>query len=740
MAGVIKIGEPEIETYRNLVTQPVPYGSGQVTASWYTPNPNPNAVVSYLLDQLDGPTTGYGQYLEDYARITVPLLTGGSGTEEDPFYEYFYPHPVLQRRRVNITAADFEGYPYINTRLYFRLPVGVTIRSLLFWYNSSNSSLLQQYGPEQVTSSADWRSYGVRYTTPSQNVLNNAAYVQFGIEIRAGMTAAQNWWDTTGFRLTPVRETDFNDFRGEYWDGSTDFPSSGDTAGWVGTPRNSGSTLTRILLAGDLTVQENFRGLTMDEDVTGLDAANISGGTSQARITIPLDNNRDSYLGLGAEVQETALGNFFGRVRDTDEDETAGSVALTLDESLSLLNAWVTAPPQSGTLASVVRNWAALAQAPLRPFVFEDGTGTIPVNAPGFVGNLYDKMRELLAAYQVEMVTVNGNHVVRKPLQDIVILDNFSEPPKVVSNLQETAQYVRVHWYDNEFVENAEVYPLAKNPQEDKEDVPEPTIYSVGAAETLKVDIQLRASLLTVNQPTYVAFVPNESVSGVGVYTAVGTDNLPITPAQWAAGGGSLTVNISPDDPSVVQVTIVGPDFPNLAPFRIAMSSGSGNYYNALHITGTGMLIRDQWVDLPTGALPSATGQEFAVECTNPFISSRTQAYQAGAVIAGRVQQSQTISSSIPTPNQPGANVLGTLPGAKFRHGSRQFRIETTSVGQDVTTITGVYALTSADFDRYFGGASGSLTSGEFDALYDGATPNAMNFSLKPLLHRRSEV
>jgi hypothetical protein len=61
-------------------------------------------------------------------------------------------------------------------------------------------------------------------------------------------------------------------------------------------------------------------------------------------------------------------------------------------------------------------------------------------------------------------------------------------------------------------------------------------------------------------------------------------------------------------------------------------------------------------------------------------------------------------------------------------------------VGQDITTITGVYALTSADFDRYFGGASGSLTSGEFDALYDGATPNAMNFSLKPLLHRRSEV
>jgi hypothetical protein len=738
MAGVIKIGEPQIETYRNMVTQPVPFATGHVTSSYYTPNPNPGTVITFQLDQLDGPTTGFGQYLEDYARFTVPLLTGGSGTEEDPYYEYFYPYPVLGRRRVNVTPADFVGFSHINTRWIVRLPTGVTYRSYLFWYNSSNSTLHQQVGGETTTAYSGWHERGTAFPVPPQNIVANASYVMFGIDIRSGMVPQQNYWDMTGFRFTPVARSTFEGYLGEYWDGSTVFPQSNYTSSWAGTPRNSETLLTVTELAGTLVTTENFRSLIVDEDVTGLDAANITGGTAQARVTVPYDPAEESYLGKAAEMQETSLGNYFGRVRDSSEDEVLGEAELSLDESLSLLNSWVVAPPQSGTLASVVRTWAALARTPLRPFVFEDGTDLISLNAPGFAGNLYDKLRELLAAHQVELVTVNGTHVIRKPMQDQVVLDNFSDTTKVRNNLQETSQYVRMHWYDNEYVTNAEVYPLAKNPQESDEDLPEPTVYSVGAGETLKVDIQLRASLLSVNQPTYVAFVPDQPVTGTGVYTAVGSDSLPITPAQWAAGKGSLSVAIHPDDPSVLQVTIVGADFPDLAPFRIAMSSGSGNYYNALRITGTGMLIRDQWVDLATGALPYATGQEFAVECTNPFISSKTQAFRAGGIIAGRVAQAQEITGSIPTPNDPSNPVLGTLPGAKVRYGSQQFRIETTTVGLDTVAFTGTYALTADDFNRYFG--NGTLTVDQFNALYDGSAPNALNFSLKPLLHSTSEV
>lgn len=737
MAGVLKVGEPQVSIYRNMVTNPVPFASGQITYNWYTPNPDPAATISYLLDQVDGATTNvYGQYLEDYARITVPLV--GAGTEADPYR--FYPYPVLGRRRANFTAADFVGKPFLNTVYYYRIPQGTMTRAFAFWYSSANLLLHQSVSAYTESASSSWRQRATAFPVPPQSVLNNVAYVLFGIDVDgATMTPAQNFWDMTGFRASAMAEGNVQDIRGVYWDGSTVFPATNYVPVWDGTPRSSTTTLTVTELASVTVQTENFRNLSIDEDVTGLDAAAITGGTAQASVTVPYEPDSPTYLGLAAEMQETALGNYFGRVRDFTEDEADGSAELTLDESLSLLNAWVVAQPQSGTLSSVIRTWSALSDAPVRPFVFEDSTDLIPVNVPGFAGNLYDKIRELLAANNTELVTINGVHIVRSPLKDQVILDNFSETTKVRSNLQETAKYVRVHWYDNEYMSNQQVFPVARNPQEPEADAPEPTVYSVGAGQTLTVDIQLRASLFTVNNPNYVAFVPDEDVAGQGVYTAVGSDNLPVTPSQWAAGKGSLTVKIKEDDPSVIQVTIRGADFPNLAPFRIAMSSGSGNYYNALRITGTGVFIRDQYVDLPTGALPSATGQEFAVECTNPFIATRTQAYQAGQVIAGRIRQAQSFTGSVPTPNDPSTPVLGMLPGAKFVYGNQQFRVESTTVGLDTVSINATYALTSADFDRYFGGGI-PFTSGDFDALYDGASLDAMNFSLKPLLHRLSEV
>lgn len=735
MGTLLKVGDQTVTTYRNMVQNPVPYSSGQIVYSWYTSNPNPNSVVSYLLDQVDGPTTTvYNQYLEDYARITTPLL--GAGTEVDPYY--FYPYPVLVRSRLNVTAADFVGRPYLNTFHYFRAYAGVQVRMTSFWFNASNTLLWARQSTPLMADSSNWRWIATNFSVPPQSILNNLSYVVFGIEVMSGMSAGQNYFDVTGFRASPVVESNFTDVRGTYWDGSTVFTQPNYVSSWASTPRSSISNLTVTEISSTVEQTENTKSLSVAEDVTGLDASSISGGTSQASITIPYTDSTPNYMGLAAEMQDYNLGNFYGRVRDLNQTTEEGSTAVTADESLALLNAWVTAYPQSGTLDSVLRNYVALAEAPVRAFSFENGTGAIPVNVPGFIGNLYDKIRELLAAYNAELVTVDGVHVVRSTMRDSVELSNFIESPQVTMNLQETAEYVRVHWYDNEYVTNGQVFPLAANPQEAEEDVPEPTIYSVGAGETLTVDIQLRASLLTVNIPAYTAFVPDEDVTGTGIYTAVGSDSLPITPSQWSAGGGKIDVRIT-DDPSVISVTITGPDFPALAPFRLAMSSGSGNYYNALRITGTGVFVRDQYVDLATGALPSATGQKYSVECTNPYISTEQQAYQAGQVIAGRQAQVQNISLAIPTPTDPAVKVLGLLPGKKFVHANQQFRVENTDVNNHTIRMNGTYALTSADFDRFFT-RSGGMSSAQFDALYAGETLTAMNFSLKPLRHRFVEV
>lgn len=733
MGTLLKVGEQEIATYKNAVQYPVPYAAGQVSYSWYSGTPNPNTSISFLLNQLDGATTrGYNQYLEDYARYTTPLL--GTGTEEDPYY--FYPHSIMVRSRATITAADFETKPHLNIHHLIRAYVGVQVRLTTFWYNASNVSLWSSFTSPSVINDSGWFRMAGLMTPPPQSILDQVTYAYIGMEVMSGMNASQNWFDVTGFRATPVEQADFDDFRGNYWDGSTVFPQASYVSTWNSTPRSSQSTLNITAIAATTAETESVESLSVAEDVTGLDASAISGGSAQGNVTIEFDEDTPDYLGLAAEIRDDNLGNFYGKVRNLNQ-VSGQEAGITIDESLSLLNAWVTAPPMSGTLASVLRNYVALAEAPIRPFTFEDSTGTITVNAPGFVGNLYDKIRELLAAYSAELVTVNGVHIVRKPMLDSVVLENFSDTTNVSSSVQETSEFVRIHWYDNEYVTNGQVYPLAANPGEAEEDIPEPTIYSVGSEEVLNVDIQLRASLLSVNVPTYVAFVPDQDVTGGGVYTAVGSDSLPITPAQWAAKGGKLAVRISEEDPSIIKVTITGPDIPELAPFRIAMSSGSGNYYNALRITGTGVFIRDQYVDLATGALPSTTGQKNAVECTNPYISTRQQAYQVGQIVAGRVQQQQDINFGIPAPEDQ--VLFGLLPGKKFVHGNQQFRIETTDVNHHTVTGTGTYALTVADYDHFFTRGT-PFTVGAFDALYAGKTVTALNFSLKPLLHRFVEV
>lgn len=734
MGTLLKVGEQVITTHKNLARYPVPYSGTNIGYNWYVPNPDPLAVVTYMLDQLDGPTSrGYGQYLEDYARVTVPV-TGTGESEEDPLM--IYPYPFNARQQVLLTASAFQDNPFLNLFIMGRIDSGATARISVYWYDAGGTVLWNNFGDYFSVPDTEWHYWNMTTAVPPQEALDQVASIRFGLEV-SNLSPSKNFFDLTGLRVTPVKQMDLDDFRGAYWDGSTAFGQASHTSAWDGTPRTSISTLTVTEISLTEEETENQQSISVTEDVTGLDASAISGGTAQATLTIDYSEDIPNYLGLAAEMRDTQLGEFYGKIRGLAESSEAGTVTVTADESLSLLNAWVSVKPLSGTLSSVLRSYVAQADAPIRPFTFQDGLGSLAVNAQGFVGNLYDKVRELLAAYGAELVTIGGVHVVRKPLQSSVVLSNFTDPPEVPMNIQDTAEFVRVHWYDNQYLTNREVYPLAQNPGESDEEFPEPTVYSVAAGETLTVDIQVRASLLSVNTPSYVAFVPDQPATGNGVYTAVGSDNLPITPSQWSATGGRISVRIDEEDPSNVKVTFTGPNIPGLSPFRIAMSSGSGNYYNALRLTGTGIFIRDQFVDLATGALPSTTGQKQAVECTNPYISTRAQAYRVGQIIAGRVQQQQDISFTIPTPtDEP---VLGLLPGKKFVHANRQFRIETTTVDQHTISGTGTYALTVADYNKFFTRGT-PFTVADFDALYAGRSITALNFSLKPLLHRFVEV
>ncbi len=83
------------------------------------------------------------------------------------------------------------------------------------------------------------------------------------------------------------------------------------------------------------------------------------------------------------------------------------------------------------------------------------------------------------------------------------------------------------------------------------------------------------------------------------VYSVVGKDNKPITPAQWRAEGGSLHIEKG-DEANQIKVTVTGMSNERLAPYRIAESDGQ-NDYCTLRIFGHAYLCDQETFTFYTG-------------------------------------------------------------------------------------------------------------------------------------------
>ena len=107
------------------------------------------------------------------------------------------------------------------------------------------------------------------------------------------------------------------------------------------------------------------------------------------------------------------------------------------------------------------------------------------------------------------------------------------------------------------------------------------------------------------------------------VYSVVGKDNKPITPAQWYAEGGSLHIEKG-DEANQIKVTVTGMSNERLAPYRIAESDGQTDY-STLRIYGHAYLCDQETFTFYTG-YPYKTD---AVKIDSMNLTTKTQAYEA---------------------------------------------------------------------------------------------------------------
>lgn len=362
----------------------------------------------------------------------------------------------------------------------------------------------------------------------------------------------------------------------------------------------------------------NVKNFSVQEDATPIEPSSSFGGVGQ--ITFGINEDSETPLILGdVSLVDGSRGKTSGSIVSLSANN--GDVTVTSNSVLGLFNTERTVLPYIGTLGDAIQFYCDEVNIP-NLVVVDESLEDRPVVYPGFQGNVWVFIKNLLVKEQAEMALVFDTVHVRPLRTLITTLDRSMSEGWNLDN-RDAARAIEIYYYNHEYAINAELYPITTE---------EPLIFSVGENETQVVELQLNASVISLNQPVPIDFVENRPYPGTnGVYAVVGSDNLPVPAAQWEDQGGFVRVEQT-DNPSVIRLIIRGALDPaqNAAPYRIAMSSGAGNDYNSLHITGEAVVWDKQMLTLTTGATSNTTSDEVGATVDNIFISTREQAFNLG--------------------------------------------------------------------------------------------------------------
>ncbi len=513
------------------------------------------------------------------------------------------------------------------------------------------------------------------------------------------------------------------------------------------------------------------------EDSTPAEASDSSGGTGQIKFKVIDDPARfGSTLLLNDTVKLTDGDRGYTTGTISDVRSNNGVLDVTADSRLGRLVVQKTAVPVHASFPTVIRYYLSLAGIATETVAVDAAFNSITVNAPGWSGDLYTKVKELLVTYGAEMSLLRGNVAVRPIRQRRALEINNSSESWSFSN-RDVAKQVEVNYYNSVYRTNAVVYP--KNGWD--EDMP---IYTVDAGERRVVNIPVGVALESLVQPDMYGSVPRSYMGPSSSFAAVGADGDPISVAAWQTGGGSLEVAIGANGTSI-DLTIIAPGVGSVAaanaPFRIGSQDVFG-FYSSLRVIGTGVHFDVKSILVPTGADDSVTSRDIGVTVDNMFISTEAQARSLALDVASRwasPQRTLTITkSAINRPGETGESydfatfgqfdsyaasngiatfaqfdtawsgdsfgdfdnywyelvqdqfdyqVFGNAAGSRVAWRRAMYRIRTVEIGPDEVSYTAEEDTTIGDFDA----SAAGMTIGQFDTSYFGLT--FADFALAPL-------
>ena len=355
---------------------------------------------------------------------------------------------------------------------------------------------------------------------------------------------------------------------------------------------------------------------SITEDSTALDPSDSIGGYGQLSLTLRDSPELKAISGKEVLFTDGAQGQTSGIARGSSSNGL--SAQITADSRLALTTVIRTAAPFAGTLGEALRYYLSLCGVTTNIVIHED-IENVPVVVPGWKAVVYDQLKKFAAARGFEFTLASRNIVFRPPRGRVAINHRDASVTWTVAD-SDRAQTVEGYFYSSVYGTDI-AYPSGGW----NEDV---DIYTVDAGETVEIDLEISASLSSVEQPTCVKFVDRHHAS-TSVYSVTGGgDNLPIEPEQWLDGGGSLTVAIGEDTRSL-KITIRGAVETEYAPYRIAVSAGASSDYSSLRIRGTGVFMDEQLVSLPATTDTDQAPEEIGATVENEFFETSDQLHHA---------------------------------------------------------------------------------------------------------------
>ena len=432
---------------------------------------------------------------------------------------------------------------------------------------------------------------------------------------------------------------------------------------------------------------------TVQEAATPLAAGDSSGQVGTISFNVPLPdpemnpNHPITRYGVSwllkrpVRLSDSRKGFTLGSVSTANLSRSSNEISVTAISRMGDLNVYnVQAQPFVGTLSDAFAQYLALANV-TTDILVDPAIATRPVVFPGWQGELWFHLKQMVAALDCDIALVSGVILLR-PIRTRVTTRARDLERSINVGGGSLAQFVSITQYNNRAINNELVYP----PGGWSESV---TTINVNSGETVAEVLELSASVSSVAQPTMQTFV-SKSHSSSSVFTVVGDDGLPIQPSQWVARGGSLRVEVNPDTTSLtVHVTaptgIRNKDNNEIGVYGIALSSESNTgRYSTLRILGSGVAFSKEEVRVPTGATASETATEVGISIDNPFLSTRDEVYTAGIRAARSFNGSaMSISGNVTAVNRRGetgevtlrsyAQVQTTLAGKTYAQVQTQF-------------------------------------------------------------------